>query len=64
MSKLIEAYNHFKKRYNETDRDGDENAFFWSCCIMAEIALENYYDKWQSFWNLSELSTKGEEENK
>ena len=50
--KLEDAYNHFKKRYNETDISSDENALMWTLCVMAQCALEDHYERWCAFLEL------------
>ena len=61
--KLEAAYNHFKKRYNETDIRSDENALMWTLCVMAQLALEDHYERWCAFLKLSYNISKGDIEN-
>ena len=60
--KLEEAYNHFKKRYNETDIRSDENALMWTLCIMAQSALEDHYERWCAFLELSDIPSNTDKE--
>ena len=62
--KLEAAYNHFKKRYNETNIHSDENALLWSLCLLAQCALEDHYERWCAFLELSDIpSNNGQEDN-
>lgn len=60
--KLHAAYEHFKKRYNETHRSSDENALFFNLVLLTQVVLEDHYEKWRCFYNLCFLTNDGQDE--